>query len=239
MARARARRDAGANYGIYGPAFELLEHAPREPGSEEYLDSEKYELRHWDLDRADSLARVHRARERDPRATTRRCSRDWSLRVPRRRQRRSSSATRKTTTDRQRACSSSSTSIRTTRSRAGSTLDLAALGIDADEPYQVHDLLTDARYHLARRAQLRRARSGTRCRRTSSACAGACAPSATSTTSCSERSWIRRRARRADTHAADAVAERPALVQGRGHLPAARQGVLRLERRRHRRLPRA
>ena len=29
-----------------------------------------------------------------------------------------------------------------------------------------------------------------------------------------------------------------ALVQGRGHLPAARQGVLRLERRRHRRLPR-
>jgi starch synthase (maltosyl-transferring) len=37
-----------ANYGIYGPAFELLEHLPRNPGSEEYLDSEKYQLRHWD-----------------------------------------------------------------------------------------------------------------------------------------------------------------------------------------------
>ena len=55
-----------ANYGIYGPAFELMESAPREPGSEEYLDSEKYQLRHWTLDRPDSLraliARVNRIR---------------------------------------------------------------------------------------------------------------------------------------------------------------------------------
>jgi starch synthase (maltosyl-transferring) len=35
----------GANYGIYGPAFEHMESQPREPGSEEYRDSEKYELR--------------------------------------------------------------------------------------------------------------------------------------------------------------------------------------------------
>jgi starch synthase (maltosyl-transferring) len=35
----------GANYGIYGPAFEHLEREPREAGSEEYLDSEKYEVR--------------------------------------------------------------------------------------------------------------------------------------------------------------------------------------------------
>ncbi|CAN5686995.1 alpha-1,4-glucan--maltose-1-phosphate maltosyltransferase [soil metagenome] len=46
----------GASYGIYGPPFELAEGTPREPGSEEYLDSEKYEQRHWDLDRPDSLA---------------------------------------------------------------------------------------------------------------------------------------------------------------------------------------
>src|SRR5688572_5246840 len=45
----------GASYGIYGPAFELSERVPRDPGSEEYLDSEKYEIRSWDLDRADSL----------------------------------------------------------------------------------------------------------------------------------------------------------------------------------------
>jgi starch synthase (maltosyl-transferring) len=56
----------GASYGIYGPAFELTEHRAREPGSEEYLDSEKYQLRHWELERQDSLrhliARVNKIR---------------------------------------------------------------------------------------------------------------------------------------------------------------------------------
>jgi starch synthase (maltosyl-transferring) len=47
-----------SNYGIYGPAFELMESVPREPGSEEYLNSEKYELKHWDIDRPDSLKDV-------------------------------------------------------------------------------------------------------------------------------------------------------------------------------------
>ncbi len=45
----------GANYGIYGPAFERMEHRPAKAGSEEYLHSEKYELRHWNLDSPDSL----------------------------------------------------------------------------------------------------------------------------------------------------------------------------------------
>jgi len=44
------------NWGIYGPAMELLEATPREPGSEEYLDSEKYEIRSWMLESPDSLA---------------------------------------------------------------------------------------------------------------------------------------------------------------------------------------
>lgn len=36
-----------SNYGIYGPVFDLLETKPIE-GKEEYLDSEKYEIRVWD-----------------------------------------------------------------------------------------------------------------------------------------------------------------------------------------------
>jgi starch synthase (maltosyl-transferring) len=68
-----------ANYGLYGPAYELLEHAPREPGSEEYLDSEKYEVKRWELERADSLreliARLNRVRQDNPAL-----QRDWSLR---------------------------------------------------------------------------------------------------------------------------------------------------------------
>jgi starch synthase (maltosyl-transferring) len=47
-----------ANYGIYGPAFELMESVPREPGSEEYRDSEKYEQRDWDVARPDSLQAI-------------------------------------------------------------------------------------------------------------------------------------------------------------------------------------
>jgi starch synthase (maltosyl-transferring) len=59
-----------ASYGIYGPAFELAEAQAREPGSEEYRDSEKYQLRQWDLERQDSLrdliALVNRIRRDNP-----------------------------------------------------------------------------------------------------------------------------------------------------------------------------
>ena len=44
-----------ANWGIYGPAFEVVEQRAIRPGSEEYLDSEKYQTRQWDLDSPDSL----------------------------------------------------------------------------------------------------------------------------------------------------------------------------------------
>ncbi len=46
----------GASYGVYGPAFELGEHLPLKPGSEEYLHSEKYQLREWNHDDPTSLA---------------------------------------------------------------------------------------------------------------------------------------------------------------------------------------
>ncbi|MFC1910614.1 alpha-1,4-glucan--maltose-1-phosphate maltosyltransferase [Chloroflexota bacterium] len=45
----------GASYGIYGAAYELCENRPKEPGSEEYLDSEKYEIKSWDISHPDSL----------------------------------------------------------------------------------------------------------------------------------------------------------------------------------------
>jgi starch synthase (maltosyl-transferring) len=58
-----------ANYGIYGPAFELMESRAREPGKEEYLDSEKYQLRDWDLE-ADNIreyvSRMNRIRKENP-----------------------------------------------------------------------------------------------------------------------------------------------------------------------------
>jgi len=59
-----------ASYGIYGPAFELGEHIPAQPGSEEYLNSEKYEIKRWPIERADSLrdivTRVNAVRRENP-----------------------------------------------------------------------------------------------------------------------------------------------------------------------------
>ncbi|POB09139.1 alpha-1,4-glucan--maltose-1-phosphate maltosyltransferase [Sulfobacillus sp. hq2] len=49
-----------ASYGIYGPAYELLESRPVRPGSEEYDHSEKYEIRHWDLSHTPNLQHLIR-----------------------------------------------------------------------------------------------------------------------------------------------------------------------------------
>src|SRR4051812_15267038 len=56
VSRAVLASTLAANWGIYGPPFELVEHTAVREGSEEYLGSEKYQLRHWDLDDPRSLA---------------------------------------------------------------------------------------------------------------------------------------------------------------------------------------
>ncbi len=58
-----------SNYGMYGPAFELGENTPVREGSEEYLNSEKYEIKTWDLEKSTSLkpliTRVNQIRHRN------------------------------------------------------------------------------------------------------------------------------------------------------------------------------
>ena len=72
-----------ANYGVYGPAYELMDNRPRDPGtSEEYLDSEKYELRHWDRRRTGSLVPLMR-RLNSIRNYHAALQSDWSLRFHR------------------------------------------------------------------------------------------------------------------------------------------------------------
>ena len=66
-----------SNYGIYGPAFE--QHvAEAIPGKEEYLDSEKYEIKRWNLRTQGSLrdliTRVNRIRRENPALQT-----TWNL----------------------------------------------------------------------------------------------------------------------------------------------------------------
>ena len=60
----------GATYGIYGPPFETFEATPVQPHKEEYLDSEKYQVRHWDWDKPgvfrEFVALVNKARRENP-----------------------------------------------------------------------------------------------------------------------------------------------------------------------------
>jgi starch synthase (maltosyl-transferring) len=60
----------GATYGIYGPPFEQCVGEPAKPGSEEYLDSEKYQVRHWDLNKPGNIcefvARINTIRRENP-----------------------------------------------------------------------------------------------------------------------------------------------------------------------------
>jgi starch synthase (maltosyl-transferring) len=60
----------GATYGIYGPPFELCIGQAVRAGSEEYLDSEKYQVRHWDREDPSSLrdyvARINAIRRENP-----------------------------------------------------------------------------------------------------------------------------------------------------------------------------
>ena len=67
-----------ASYGIYGPAFELGENRPRDADSEEYLDSEKYEIKRWEAQRSAGLApliaRLNAIRRAHPALQS-----DWSL----------------------------------------------------------------------------------------------------------------------------------------------------------------
>ncbi len=59
----------GANYGIYGPPFELCENRAV-AGTEDYLDSEKYQIRSWDWDRPghikDLITKINNIRRENP-----------------------------------------------------------------------------------------------------------------------------------------------------------------------------
>jgi starch synthase (maltosyl-transferring) len=58
-----------SNYGIYGPAYQLTV-SEALPGREEYLFSEKYELKHWDFGKPgtlrDFITRVNKIRGQNP-----------------------------------------------------------------------------------------------------------------------------------------------------------------------------
>lgn len=131
-------------YGVYGPPFEHGWCAPVKPGSEEYLHTEKFEVHHHDLARPDSLkpliARVNRIRRENSALQY----------LP---------GLRFLPVDNEQLLCFAKTSpdhkntlvivvnLDSRNTHSGFVeLPLTELGIGPDEPYQMHDLLTDARY---------------------------------------------------------------------------------------------
>jgi starch synthase (maltosyl-transferring) len=144
MIRLALAATLGANYGIYGPAFELGENRPVRSGSEEYLDSEKYQIRNWVLDNPSSLAglitKVNQIRRANPALHG-----DLNLRFH--------------PVDNEQIIAYSKTSddllniivavvnLDPYRTQSGMVdLPLDVFHLDPRQPYQVHDLLTDAKY---------------------------------------------------------------------------------------------
>jgi starch synthase (maltosyl-transferring) len=134
----------GASYGIYGPAFELLEDRAREPGSEEYLDSEKYQIRQWDLERRDSLkdliTRINHIR-RDNAAL----QADWSLRFHDI-DNEELIAYSKRSEDGENAVLIVVNLDPHHVQRGWVHIPLEEFGMHPHQPYQMHDLISDARY---------------------------------------------------------------------------------------------
>ena len=144
MARVVLAATLAASYGIYGPAYELLEHRALASGGEEYLDSEKFERRVWDRARADSLADfigvLNRARRENPAlqsdAGLRFLEVDNDQLI----------AYAKTTAD------GTNTVVCIVNLDPHHTqsgwveLDMAALGLEPNQAYQLHDAISDAHY---------------------------------------------------------------------------------------------
>jgi starch synthase (maltosyl-transferring) len=134
----------GSNFGVYGPAFELCENQPREPGSEEYLDSEKYQIRSWDLQRPDSLkdmiATLNRIRRRHPAL-----QRDWGLRFHAVDNERLIAYSK--STDNGEDAVLVVANLDPFNVQAGRLeLPLDEFRLSPSQPYQMHDLLSGARY---------------------------------------------------------------------------------------------
>jgi starch synthase (maltosyl-transferring) len=144
MARLVLAATLGANYGIYGPAFELCENHRKDTKNEEYLNSEKYELKHWDIESPKSLkdfiARVNRIRRENPSLHS-----DLSLRFH-------------SVDNDQLICYSKQTEDLANiilvvvnldyryKQSGWVSLSLEELGLEHSQPFKVHDLLADVTY---------------------------------------------------------------------------------------------
>ncbi len=144
------------SYGIYGPVFELADNRPLGNGREEYLDSEKYEIRRFALDAPQTLgpliADINRARRDHLALHTLRTLHFHAVdndeliaysKVPH-------GGPVVDPLDPSRNPILCVANLDPHQPQRGTIhVDLDALGLDSSRPYEVHDLLTDRRFDWA------------------------------------------------------------------------------------------
>ena len=134
----------GASYGIYGPAFEMCENDPLEPGKEEYLNSEKYELKRRNLAPNDSLknfiSRLNRIRKENPALQSNRNLRFHETDNP-------SLLCYSKASDDLSSVIIVVVNLDCFHVQTGWLgIDLSSMGLDARHSFQVHDLLSEGRF---------------------------------------------------------------------------------------------
>lgn len=132
-----------SNYGIFGPAFELCV-SEAIHGKEEYLNSEKYEVKHWEWDRPgnlkDFIAQVNRVRKENPALQTTENVQFYEV------DNEYLIAYGKATEDFSNILLVV-VNLDPYHNQSGWVrVPISKFGIDADQPYLVHDLLSDGKY---------------------------------------------------------------------------------------------
>ncbi len=144
MSRLVLAATLSSNYGIYGPPFEHGWSAPLKPGSEEYLNSEKYQLHYHDLSRPDSLqefiARINRIRRENPVLQSNSSLRFHDV------DNADLICYSKTLPDQTQTIVTVVNLDPHYKQSGFVELPLVELGLDPQHPYQVHDLLSDRRF---------------------------------------------------------------------------------------------
>jgi len=132
-----------SNYGLYGPVYEFGLNTPRQ-GKEEYIDNEKYEIKHWDWGQytriKEIITRVNRIRKQNSALHT-----TWNINLAE-------------STNDQIICYAKADNKTNNALIMAANLDLFntqgayvkipihQLGINTSEPYTVHDLLSGSKY---------------------------------------------------------------------------------------------
>ncbi len=141
--RATLAATLASSWGVYCPVFELCV-AEALPGREEYQDSEKYQIRHWKLDDPwslrDYLRRLNAIRRENPALREGGGPDFYEV------DNREILAFGRQTADRDETLLAVVNLDPHHRQTGWLTLPLAELGLDAERPFQVHDLLGGARF---------------------------------------------------------------------------------------------